>query len=204
MILIRKDYSVEQLVIATKNKGKLSEFNTLLKTVVKNITCIDNYDYIPEINESGKSFEDNALIKARTVAAYTKQPTIADDSGLEVYSLNNEPGIYSARYAGDNSSDNDNINKLLKNLENSDKRDARFVCVIALVIPDKIEKTFIGECCGIISSAPRGDKGFGYDPIFLIPSLNKTFAEMDMDEKNLFSHRARAIEKLKIYLSHLN
>lgn len=195
---------MDHLVIATKNKGKLKEFKTLLSPIIKNITYIDDYVNIPEIEETGKSFEDNALIKARAVASLTNRPTIADDSGLEVMSLNNEPGIYSARYAGNNSSDEDNINKLLRKLGNSDKRDARFVCVIALVIPDKEENIFFGECNGVINLEPKGDKGFGYDPVFLIPSLNKTFAEMDTDAKNTISHRARAIEKLKKYLLKLN
>jgi XTP/dITP diphosphohydrolase len=191
---------LECIVIATKNTGKIKEFKSLLYPTVKSISSINDYSNIPDIEETGSSFEENALIKAKKIASLTNKPTIADDSGLEVLSLNNEPGIYSARYAGINCSDRDNINKLLINLTNAKNRNAKFVCVIALIIPYQKDRLFYGECDGIITDNPSGDKGFGYDPVFLIPSLNKTFAELDLDEKNLYSHRAKAIEKLIFYL----
>lgn len=192
---------IDHLVIATKNSGKITEFESMLYGLVNKITSINDYPDIPDIEETGSSFRENALIKARIVGTYTKKPTIADDSGLEVLALNNEPGIYSARYAGTNSTDEQNIQKLLKNLENIDNRVARFICVIALVMPNEEERIFVGECKGLITYEPRGNNGFGYDPVFMIPSLNKTFAELELTEKNLYSHRSEAIGKLKAYLS---
>lgn len=200
LISIKLVSKVKILVIATTNKGKLKEFRELLSSVQYEITSVEDYDNIPYIEEAGNSFEENALLKARVVSKITNLPTIADDSGLEVVSLNNQPGIYSARYAGEKSSDMDNTKKLLTKMVNSDDREARFVCVIALVIPGDTEKLFRGECNGIIIDKPRGNRGFGYDPVFMIPGINKTFAELDMKEKNTYSHRASAIYKLKQYL----
>ncbi|HSG31464.1 MAG TPA: XTP/dITP diphosphatase [Thermodesulfobacteriota bacterium] len=194
---------IEQLVIATTNKGKIKEFRSLLGKNVKNILSINDYDNIPKIEETGSSFSENALIKARAVANITGKLTISDDSGLEVDALSGEPGIYSARYAGDGASDSDNIEKLLEELFRVDDRAARFVCCIALVDDKGNEHTFTGTCEGEILTSARGDGGFGYDPVFYYPDADKTFAELSLEEKNKYSHRAKAINKLNEYLSTL-
>ncbi|NIV41950.1 MAG: XTP/dITP diphosphatase [Candidatus Dadabacteria bacterium] len=194
---------MEELVIATTNKGKVKEFKSLLSPQINNILSINDFDNIPEIDETGSSFEENALIKARTVASITGKITISDDSGLEVEALSGEPGIYSARYAGDAASDSENIEKLLEELFRINDRAARFVCCIALVDNKGNEHTFTGTCEGEILTSTRGEGGFGYDPVFYYPDAGKTFAELSLDEKNKYSHRAKAINKLNEYLSTL-
>jgi XTP/dITP diphosphohydrolase len=189
------------LVIATKNDGKYLEFKKMLGPTSFSIKSLLDFPNI-EIRETGLSFDDNALIKAKAVTKRVDLPALADDSGLEVQVLNGEPGIFTARYAGEHATDEDNIEKLLDKLRDVPlaQRQARFVCSLALVFPDG--KTFLeqGILEGIITLKPRGIKGFGYDPVFFVPTLDKTLSEVSIDEKNRISHRARALEKIKKHL----
>ncbi len=189
------------LVIATKNKGKYSEFKKMLGLTTFDIVSLLDFPYI-EIRENGSSFDENALIKAGVVAKRAGLPTLADDSGLEVQALKGEPGIFTARYAGQHATDEDNINKLLKKLRDvpSDQRQARFVCSLALVFPNG--KTFLeqGILEGFITFETRGTEGFGYDPVFYVPDLGRTLSEVSANEKNRISHRAKALTKIKKHL----
>ena len=193
----------DELVIATRNKGKVKEFETLLRKYFTRISYLGNYKNIPEIKETGKTFRENALIKATKIAEITGKCTLADDSGLVVDALNGAPGIYSARYAGRDATDVQNNKKLLKFLEGISNREARFECFLILVMlnGDVIEAH--GTCEGIILNGERGKNGFGYDPLFYLPELKKTMAELTVEEKNLVSHRANAIRELLFKLSNL-
>lgn len=187
------------IVAATKNKGKVTEFMETLKGF--EIITMQEAGIDEEIEETGKNFEENALIKARFVAAKTNFPVISDDSGLSVDALSGKPGIYSARYAGENASDAQRIEKLLQEMDSveDELRTARFTCVIAYIDKNGTEKTFKGECEGVILREPRGKNGFGYDPVFFLPEYGKTFAELSTEIKAKISHRAKALEKLKDY-----
>lgn len=190
-----------KLVLATRNPGKVRELKELCKDIDIELVTIDELDSIPAIIEDGKSFRENALKKAKAVADCTGEFSIADDSGLEVECLNGRPGIYSSRYAGEEATDKENNEKLLSEMGGvcfSD-RGAAFCCVIALIGPG-IEKTFQGKCCGSIAFEPKGEKGFGYDPIFYLPSIDRTMAELDLEEKNSISHRGEALRGLKTWL----
>lgn len=188
-----------KVVLASGNKNKIKEMQALLCELCgKEITVLSLKDigFYDDIIEDGDSFEANALIKARAPKS-TEYPVIADDSGLMVDALNGEPGIYSARYAGeecDNAKNNEKLLNLLKNIP-CDKKTARFVSVIACVFPDGRKITAEGICEGIIINEYRGNGGFGYDPLFYIPEAGKTFAEMNAEEKNAVSHRAKAMHK---------
>ena len=186
-----------ELVLASGNKGKLAEFQRLLEGLDVQIHSMKEYPEIGEIVEDGSTFAENALIKARAVCKATGIPAMADDSGLAVDALNGAPGIYSARFAGEQRSDADNNAKVLQLLEGveDNKRTARFFCVIAIVLPDGREYTVEGTCEGTILRALRGEGGFGYDPLFYVESLDKTFAELTMEEKNRISHRGHANRK---------
>ena len=186
-----------ELVLASGNKGKLAEFQRLLEGLDVQIHSMKEYPEIGEIVEDGSTFAENALIKARAVCKATGKPAMADDSGLAVDALNGAPGIYSARFAGEQRSDADNNAKVLQLLEGVEdsKRTARFFCVIAIVLPDGREYTAEGTCEGTILHALQGEGGFGYDPLFYVESLDKTFAELTMEEKNRISHRGHANRK---------
>ena len=188
---------MKELVLASGNKGKLAEFQRLLEGLDVQIHSMKEYPEIGEIVEDGSTFAENALIKARAVCKATGKPAMADDSGLAVDVLNGAPGIYSARFAGEQRSDADNNAKVLQLLEGVEdsKRTARFFCVIAIVLPDGREYTAEGTCEGTILRALRGEGGFGYDPLFYVESLDKTFAELTMEEKNHISHRGHANRK---------
>lgn len=188
---------MKELVLASGNKGKLAEFQRLLEGLDVQIHSMKEYPEIGEIVEDGSTFAENALIKARAVCKATGKPAMADDSGLAVDALNGAPGIYSARFAGEQRSDADNNAKVLQLLEGVEdgKRTARFFCVIAIVLPDGREYTVEGTCEGTILRALRGEGGFGYDPLFYVESLDKTFAELTMEEKNRISHRGHANRK---------
>jgi XTP/dITP diphosphohydrolase len=190
-----------KLIAATKNPSKIRELKELCKDTGIELTTLDEYEHIPDIVEDGESFRENALKKAQFIFNYTGEFSIADDSGLEVDFLNGRPGIYSSRYAGEEATDEENNAKLLRELGGRDIADRRavFRCVIALVGPG-VEETFEGECRGLISCAPQGENGFGYDPLFYLPSLNRTMAELSSAEKNRISHRAQALCKLKSWL----
>ena len=189
-----------EIVVATQNEGKLQEIKYLFREMEVKVTSLKDFPQVPVICESGLTFKENALIKAESVASFTKKITIADDSGLEVDSLDGKPGVYSARFAGENASDEENNKKLLRELEGvpTSKRGATFRCVIAIVNPNGKKGTVEGECRGIIQCKEKGEFGFGYDPLFLVPAYGKTFAELPSEIKNKISHRAEAIKKLKV------
>jgi XTP/dITP diphosphohydrolase len=188
---------MKQIILASSNKGKIKEFKEIFSKIGIEIIPQTEFD-IPDADEIGLTFIENAILKARNCSVHTGLPAIADDSGLEVLSLNGEPGIYSARYAGQHGDDKANINKLLSNLVNSDQRQARFICALAFLRhgndPTPILAT--GELNGEITTKEHGEDGFGYDRIFFVPHLNKTLAQVSSDTKNQISHRATALSKL--------
>ena len=192
------------IVISTGNAHKLEEIGAILRDLDYNIYSLKDVNLGNlDIEENGKTFEHNALIKARTVAKLTNKITIADDSGLEVDAIGKKPGIYSARYAGENATDEENREKLLKALKNTpiSHRSGRFVCCIAVVFPDGKEFVVRGTCEGTIAFEEKGKNGFGYDSLFLVDNYNKTFAELPAAVKNGISHRAKALELMKEELS---
>ncbi len=185
------------IVIATRNKGKLKEFRSLLAGCVAEILGLTDVGLEDDCDENGATFEENARLKAIFYSTSTCFPVLADDSGLEVSALGGRPGIFSARYAGPVASDSDRICKLIDELRAvGTDRSARFVCALSLAVYGKILKESRGECCGVIAETPRGMHGFGYDPVFFIPEMNKTYAELSDDDKNSCSHRARAVRAL--------
>ena len=191
---------MHKIVIATNNSHKISEFRScfLQKGIEFELVTIKEAGFAGEIIEDADSFEGNAYIKAKTLCDHTGMIAIADDSGLVVDALGGAPGVYSARYAGEGATDMQNIEKLLYELKDvpADEKTARFVCAICVCRPDG-ERLFVsGSSEGIIIDELRGDGRFGYDPVFLYPPMNKTFAEMSSEEKNSVSHRGRAIESL--------
>ena len=195
---------IKTVIIATSNKGKLIEIKEILKGIPFQIKSLPELDFKIEIDETGKTFKENALIKAKTVGEKTNLLTLGEDSGLEVDYLYGKPGIYSARYIP--GTDQDRVNKVLEELKRvpREKRTARFICVAALYDP-RTQKTefFEGVSTGVITQKPAGENGFGYDPIFYNLDLKKTNGEASLEEKNLVSHRARALKKVKDFLSHL-
>lgn len=189
-----------ELLIATTNPGKRAEIESILKRYSLWIISLNDLSSYPTVVEDGVTFEENALKKARTLAEFFGRVTLADDSGLEVDALGGAPGIHSARYGGEEAEDIRNNQKLLRTLAGvpEEKRTARFVCVLALCAPPTLgggEWLFRGECAGRIAFAPRGENGFGYDPLFFYPPLNRTFAELDRDRKSRVSHRGRALRE---------
>jgi len=185
------------LVLATRNRGKITELRGLLSGFDINIRGLDEFDPIPEVKEDGRTFEENAYKKAYFTANALGVPALADDSGLAVRALGGEPGVHSARYAGANASDEEKYNKLLKEMEGKTDRSAYFECAIVIALPAGSSMTFTGRCEGAITLEPMGNEGFGYDPIFLYPPLNLTFAQIPLEEKNRISHRGKAMAKLK-------
>jgi len=191
-----------KLLLATFNKGKIREFRSLLSGIPYEIVTLADCGIDTEVAETGKTFEENAILKATSIASISCLLTLADDSGLEVDALGGEPGARSHRFAGENATDADRIVFLLNKLKESpDKhRTAQFRCVIAIAEPNGKVELCSGVCQGMIIEEPRGTHGFGYDPVFFIPELGKTMAELKPAEKNLISHRARAAEKAKQWL----
>jgi XTP/dITP diphosphohydrolase len=188
------------LVLATRNQGKSSEIRSFLSHPALEIRDLNDFGSIPEIVEDGVSFDDNAYKKASFTAKVVGFPALADDSGLEVAVLNGAPGVFSARYAGENASDADNNAKLIDELKGVKNRTARFRCVLSLAVPTGFALTYEAHCDGEILEEPRGDHGFGYDPLFFYPPLRKTFAELTMEEKLRVSHRGRALVELNAEL----
>ncbi len=190
---------MKEVIIATKNAGKAKEFEHIFSQYNIIVKSLLDFEEIDDIVEDGETFEENALIKARAIAKQFNQVVIADDSGLEVDALEGRPGVYSARYAGENRDDQANIDKVLRELEGTpeEKRSARFVCVLALVTPEGDESVVRGTCEGQILTQCIGNEGFGYDPIFYLPELEKTMAQIPKSKKNVLSHRADAFMKLK-------
>lgn len=188
------------LLIASSNKGKIREISDILKNFNLEIKTLEDFPEIKPPEETGKSFFENAFLKAKYYAEKTGLLCLADDSGLEVEALNGAPGIYSSRFAGPSATDEENNKKLLEELKNVplEKRKARFVCVIIIYHPSGKYIKAEGIWEGKIALEPKGDKGFGYDPLFLVPEYNfkKTVAELSLEEKNKLSHRARALKNL--------
>lgn len=196
---------MKEIIIATKNAGKAKEFEHIFKPYNVRVKSLLDFEEMDDIVEDGKTFEANALIKARAIANQFNQMVLADDSGLEVDTLDGRPGVYSARYAGEGRNDEDNILKVLHELEGvpTDERGARFVCALAIVTPQGDEVVVRGTCEGRILTECLGTEGFGYDPIFYLPHLSKTMAQLPKSEKNVLSHRADAFVKLQPYLEKL-
>ncbi len=188
-----------EIIVATKNRGKVREIRKALKGLGLKIYSLNDFSDVPEIEEDGESFTENALKKARFYSKHFGKLTIADDSGLEVDALEGLPGIYSARYSGEGASDRENNQKLLREMEaiRISKRGARFKCVMAMVFHDGREAVAEGSCRGRIGFREMGKKGFGYDPLFLLPQYGKTMAQLTLKEKNRVSHRGKALKKLK-------
>ena len=191
-----------EVVIATRNPGKFREIKAILSSLPLKFLSLEDFPDLPEVVEDGATFAENAGKKARTIAGSTGRLTVADDSGLTVDALQGRPGVFSSRYAGENATDGDRCQKLLEEMASipEGKRQARFVCAMAVALPRGRMEVVEGECRGRVTSAPRGKRGFGYDPIFFVPQFGKTMAELEPEEKNRISHRAQALEKLKVIL----
>ncbi len=183
-----------KLLLATSNQGKVREYKSLLQNLPYEVVTLAEQGIATTVSEVGESLEENARLKATLLATESRLLTLADDSGLEVDVLGGEPGSLSARYAGEGASDKDRVNYLLARLNGVpwEKRSARFRCVIALATPRGEVEFCHGECHGFITFEPRGEQGFGYDPVFYLPKLDKTMAELSLEIKNQISHRGQA------------
>jgi XTP/dITP diphosphohydrolase len=194
---------MQKIVLASGNRGKVREFNQLFAGL--GIEVVPQTEYgVPEIEETGLTFVENAILKARNAAAHTGLPAVADDSGLEVDALQGAPGIYSARYAGVGATDAENLHKLLQQLDGvaDDGRSARFQCLLVLMEHDLDPTPIIcqGSWEGRITTTPQGENGFGYDPVFWVPQHACTAAQLSAEEKNRLSHRGQAVQKLLLAL----
>ena len=189
---------MKKFIVASKNKGKLSEIKEILNDFPFEVIGMEDVGISNDIDESGSTFEENALIKAKEIAKISGEISMADDSGLEVEYLNGAPGIYSSRFAGEKASDEDRVAKLLIMLDGVplEKRKAKFVCAIAVVFPDGKEIVVTGELKGKIGEKPVGENGFGYDPVFYVEEFDKTTAQMKPEEKHKISHRGIALRKM--------
>ncbi len=190
-----------RIVVATRNKGKLKEISVLMSGLPIEMLSAFDFPELPEVDEDGETLEENALKKARALFSATRLPALADDSGLEVHALNMRPGVLSARYAGENVSYEANNEKLLLELRDvpAGRRRAQFRCVAAFVA-EGLERTTTGICPGRIIDAPRGEGGFGYDPLFVPDGYDETFAQLPLGTKNTISHRAKAFGMMKTFL----
>ncbi len=187
-----------KLLLATNNQAKVGEYKALLLNIPFELVTLAELGITTIVDEVGGSLEENARLKATVLASESRLLALADDSGLEVDALGGEPGRLSARYAGEGASDKDRVNYLLSRLKNVpwQQRSARFRCVIAVATPDGEVELCCGECGGMITLEPKGEQGFGYDPVFDLPELNKTMAELPLETKNRFSHRGQAARKV--------
>lgn len=188
---------VDILVLATTNKNKVIEFQEMVKDLPIDIKSIADFGPIPECIEDGDTFEENAYKKAIHTAKILGLPAIADDSGLEVDALDGAPGVYSARYAGESASDEDNCKKLLREMKGISNRKAAFQCVLSIAVPSGPALTYEGKCEGLILEEKQGESGFGYDPLFYYEPFAKSFAQCNMEEKNRVSHRGKALASLR-------
>lgn len=188
----------KKVVLATRNEGKVREMNRLFAELDWEVVSVGEFPDAPEVVEDGETFEANAVKKAKTIAEFLQLPAIGDDSGLEVDALHGEPGVYSARFAGEDATDEENYRKLLDKLSDVplEKRTARFRCTLAFVEPGKSPVIATGACEGVIAHTPAGTNGFGYDPVFFLPERLKHMAEISPEEKNQISHRAHAMREL--------
>lgn len=193
---------MKEVIIATKNPGKAREFEHIFASRGIEVKTLLDFPEIPEIEETGTTFEENAILKAEAISQALGKMVIGDDSGLMVDALEGRPGIYSARYAGEPKNDQNNTDKVLEELNNvpEEKRTARFYCALAVSIPGKETKTVSASCEGQILKERRGTNGFGYDPVFYVPEKGVAMAELSSDEKNKISHRANALKKLDVVL----
>lgn len=191
---------MKTIIIATNNKGKAKDFDNLLRPFGYEVKTLADYPALAEVEETGTTFAENAALKAETISQQLNEIVIADDSGLIIDALGGEPGVYSARYAGPEKNDQNNIEKVLLKMQDvpEEKRTARFHCTLAMAVPDEETRLFTGEAEGYITKNPSGENGFGYDPIFYTEVFHKTFAELSSDEKNQISHRANALKKLQL------
>ena len=185
------------LIIATGNPGKVLEIEDLLNGFPIQIKSLADFGPIPEVEEDGETFEENAYKKASFTAKILGIPALADDSGLMVDALGGEPGVRSARYAGPDATDQQRVAKLLKAMQGLTNRNAAYECVISIAVPSGPALTYETRCEGLIAEVPAGEKGFGYDPIFFYPPLNKTFGQMTLAEKRDVSHRGKALSELR-------
>ena len=191
------------LVLGTRNRKKLGELRRILEDLPLELKSPEDFPEVPEVEETGLTFEENAILKATAVAQATGCRTLADDSGLEVEALEGRPGICSSRCSGTDGNDATNRAHLMRELEGvpSERRSARFVCVVAVCAPTGDPVTFRGECEGVILEEERGTQGFGYDPMFWVPAFGLTMAELSPEVKNRISHRARALDLAKAHLA---
>lgn len=191
-----------EIVVATKNQGKVAEITVALADLPVKVLSLNDFGFCPEAVENGNTFEANAILKATHYSLITGKPCLADDSGLEVDALHGAPGVYSARYAGEGATEEACNKKLLAELSGvpAEERTARFRCVLAYVNPDGTLLTAEGASEGVILEAPQGTGGFGYDPLFYVPSFKKTYAELTVDEKNVISHRGQALRNMAMKL----
>ena len=185
------------LVIASNNAGKIAEIRDLLDGFPVNIKNLDAFGPIPTVEEDGDTFDDNAYAKASFVSKVLGLPALADDSGLVVDALGGAPGVHSARYAGENATDEQRCTKLLNEMKGKTNRKAAFECVISIAVPAGPALTYEARCEGIIAEMPAGEYGFGYDPVFYYPPLKKTFGQLTRAEKSRVSHRGKALQELK-------
>lgn len=193
---------MKELVVATRNRGKLIEIRSLIGDLVNRIVCAADLDGFPDTVEDGKTFEENALKKAREAAAFSGIPALADDSGLVVDALQGRPGVYSARFAGEGAGDAANNRLLVSELQGvpAEERGAAFICALAFVTPHGEERIFTGRVGGRILEAGQGSGGFGYDPLFLVDGFNRSMAELTLEEKNSVSHRGAAFRQFHAFL----
>jgi XTP/dITP diphosphohydrolase len=190
---------MKQIIIATKNRGKAKEFKEFFSQKnIEALSLLDIEKQLPDVDETGETFEENASLKAEEISRILNKAVLSDDSGLVIDALDGRPGVYSARYAGEKKNDEENVQKVLKELENTPEydRNARFVCVLAIARPEEKTKLVRGECEGKIAKFPSGENGFGYDPIFIPDGYQLTMAEIKPEEKNRISHRSHAMDKL--------
>lgn len=188
---------VDVLVLATTNQNKVKEFQEMVGDFPIEIKSVADFGPIPECIEDGETFDDNAYKKALHTAKILGLPAIADDSGLIVEALGGDPGVHSARYAGDDATDQENCQKLLKEMEGKKNRKAAFKCVLSIAVPSGPALTYEGSCEGTILEEKRGESGFGYDPLFYFEEFDKTFAQCNSEEKNRVSHRGKALAELR-------
>ncbi|WP_068674538.1 XTP/dITP diphosphatase [Oceanobacillus sp. Castelsardo] len=191
---------MNQIIIATKNRGKAKEFREFFsQRNIEALSLLDIKEQLPDVEETGNTFEENASLKAEEISRILNRAVLSDDSGLVIDALDGRPGIYSARYAGEQKNDEQNIQKVLHELKDisEGQRNARFVCVLAIARPNGETKLVRGECEGRITLSPSGENGFGYDPVFIPDGYQQTMAELESEEKNRISHRSRAMDKLE-------